>query len=69
MTVLLPSIVLGPVLTNRRFASGEFMKKIMNGQVKVFQTSLAIVDVRDVAMAHVRAMLNEKTNGQRILVS
>jgi dihydroflavonol-4-reductase len=30
---------------------------------------LALVDVRDVARAHVLAMTNEKTNGQRLLIT
>lgn len=30
---------------------------------------LALVDVRDVAKAHISAMTNEKSNGERILIT
>lgn len=42
----------------------------MDGSMPAYPAmKLGIVDVRDVALAHILAMKEEKSNGQRILIS
>lgn len=69
LAVINPSLVLGPPLSKR--VDGEsvnFMRDILSGKFQsgVPRTLLAAVDVRDVAMAHVRAMLDPKAKGRYI---
>jgi nucleoside-diphosphate-sugar epimerase len=63
LAVINPSLVLGPPLSKRVDSeSVNFMRDILSGKFQsgVPRTLLAAVDVRDVAMAHVRAMLDPK---------
>mmetsp|Transcript_9471 Transcript_9471/g.16282 ORF Transcript_9471/g.16282 Transcript_9471/m.16282 type:complete len:501 (+) Transcript_9471:114-1616(+) len=69
LAVINPSLVLGPPLSKR--VDGEsvnFMRDILSGKFQsgVPRTLMAAVDVRDVAMAHVRAMLDPKAKGRYI---
>lgn len=58
LIVLNPSICLGPTLTGRDFASGLSIKKIMSGKIPgTGKFMLALVDVRDAAESHLRAIL------------
>lgn len=58
LIVLNPSICLGPTLTGRDFASGLSIKKVMSGSVPgTGKFMLPIVDVRDVALSHLMAIL------------
>ena len=42
---------------------------MMNGMPMVPQMQLSLCDVRDAARAHVLAMTNEQSNGQRIIIT
>ncbi|KAA0155352.1 hypothetical protein FNF29_01727 [Cafeteria roenbergensis] len=64
-----PSLVQGPMLSSASCASLDLVKQIilgeMPGLVDVFMNT---VDVRDVAEAHVRAMINAEAPGKRFIL-
>jgi len=67
MTTLHPSFIFGP-LVNNRSNSSSFVGHIMNGiWPGVFETVISVVDVRDTADMHLKAMFDEKSNGQRYI--
>lgn len=69
LTVICPSIFLGPVLVNRPSPSIDFFKKFFENS-KLAKLSFGYCDVRDVASAHILAMENkEVSKGHRIIVS
>lgn len=54
MTVMLPGFIQGPSFHANGFSSGDFVLKIMKDEMPgIPKISLGIVDVRDVALAHV----------------
>tara|TARA_B100001109_G_scaffold231052_1_gene207974 strand:- start:286 stop:1059 length:774 start_codon:yes stop_codon:yes gene_type:complete len=67
-----PSFVLGPALnTKADFESKKFALQLGNGDLKsgAPDITLGMVDVRDVADAHVKACFNESIKGRFILSS
>jgi len=68
LTVINPMAIFGPAL-NADVSSGfGLLKQVMNGSMKAIPNiSLGIVDVRDVADLHIRAMVNPIAKGQRYL--
>jgi len=63
-----PVIVLGPVLGPDSSPSIELVKAMLDGRlIGLPQLTTGIVDVRDVADLHVRAMTNPAANGERFL--
>ncbi|VDM50650.1 unnamed protein product, partial [Toxocara canis] len=71
LTVINPTFVVGPVLSDQSHGSATIMARMMDvrscpASPKV---SLGMVDVRDVARAHIRAMVTSESDGQRILVT
>lgn len=72
MAVINPGFVIGPSLTKRKESTSiNFMISFLNGTYKTGAPELyfGVVDVRDVAMAHVNAALKEEAEGRFILVS
>lgn len=69
LTVINPGFLLGPCLQNHyEFSSGLFFKKFMDGRVNsLLKMHVPIVDVRDCALAHVKALWNPKTIGHRYI--
>ena len=75
--MICPGFVIGPMLSSR--ADGEsvqFMKKMLDGTLseKAAKGELkgnprTLTDVRDLALAHVRAMEKEAAIGKRFLVA
>lgn len=62
--------VLGPALDAHISGSFHLLKNLLNGSMKaVPDISLNIVDVRDVADLHIRAMLIPEAGGQRFIAS
>lgn len=52
-----PGLILGPVLIKAPFESGEIIYKMMMGKFPgVANIMLPVVDVRDVALSHLRAV-------------
>lgn len=64
-----PGYVLGPSLLGVDNTSNEIVGKLLRREVPgVPRLSFPLVDVRDVAHAHVLAMTNEKAAGERFLL-
>ena len=70
MVAINPSFVIGPALNPvKDFESKKFMLQIGNGDMKygVPDIMTGMVDVRDVANAHIRAGFDEKASGRYII--
>ena len=68
LTTILPGMVLGPVMTGTISGSVELISRMLTGRVPALpRVGFSIVDVRDVAELHVRAMLAPEAAGQRFL--
>lgn len=64
-----PSAVLGPVMSGDFSASVEILTQLLTGKLPAApRVGFVIVDVRDVAAAHVAAMTAPEAAGQRFLV-
>ncbi len=72
LVVINPGFVMGPSLSKRKDSTSiHFMLTLINGQYKTGFPELyfGVVDVRDVAKAHIEAFLKEKASGRHILVN
>lgn len=68
LAVINPVGIFGPSLGKSLSSGHELLKKIIDGSMKaVPNMTLTIVDVRDLADLHIRAMTSEAANGQRFL--
>ncbi len=68
LVVINPGLVLGPLLSSDWGTSGEMVKRILSHQVPAIPNiSFATVDVRDVARAHLSAMVSPEAAGQRFI--
>jgi nucleoside-diphosphate-sugar epimerase len=69
-TTINPVAILGPSLSDHISGSFGLIEHLLNGSMKAIPNiPLNIVDVRDVADLHIRAMTNPKANGQRFIAS
>jgi len=70
LTILNPSYVQGPLLTRKGCTSLALVKRLMlNDMPGIPEIGINMVDVRDVALAHVRAMRVPAAANQRYLIS
>jgi len=71
MTVINPGLIVGPSLIGTDFSSGELVRQLLMNQIPGLPDFMGqIVDVRDVATAHINAIERPQSNGKRfILVS
>jgi nucleoside-diphosphate-sugar epimerase len=70
LSVINPVVVFGPVLGPDYSASILLVKRIMDGAMPGLpQLYFGIVDVRDVADLHIRAMTNPAAKGERFLAA
>ena len=70
LTVINPVLVMGPSLSKDVGTSNSLVKNMINGSVPgTPKIHIGIVDVRDVASAHILAMESSCANGERIIVS
>jgi nucleoside-diphosphate-sugar epimerase len=68
LSVINPMGIFGPSLSPVLSSGFELLKKVMDGSMKALPNiTLGIVDVRDVADLHLRAMANPTAKGQRFL--
>jgi dihydroflavonol-4-reductase len=68
LTTINPGAVLGPVLGSDYSASIQIVEKLMNGDFPGCpKLGFPLVDVRDIADLHVRAMTSDKAAGERFL--
>lgn len=68
LSVINPVGIFGPSLGKSLSSGFELLKKVLDGSMKAIPNiTLSIVDVRDVADLHLRAMVNPAAKGQRFL--
>jgi nucleoside-diphosphate-sugar epimerase len=68
LAVINPMAILGPSLGPDLSSGFELLKKILDGSMKAMpKIDLGIVDVRDLADLHLRAMTHPRANGERFL--
>ncbi|UYV78182.1 hypothetical protein LAZ67_16000386, partial [Cordylochernes scorpioides] len=71
LVVINPGLVLGP--THRAFAVGTsliLVKRLLDGTMPLYpRVNICICDVRDVALAHVRALTNPAAVGNRHIIA
>lgn len=70
LVTILPSLVLGPVLTPENLGSVQVVSRLMAGKVPgIPRIGFTLVDVRDVADAHIRAMTLPEAAGERFIIA
>ena len=70
LTTINPGFVIGPTLVGGGFASGEAIRKFMTGEFPALPyVHMPVVDVRDVAKAHVRAIMLDEAQGKRFILN
>jgi hypothetical protein len=63
-------MVVGPTLTSERVSTPEGIAKIMNRDIPGLPAMcMPMVDVRDVAAAHVKALFTDGLHGKRIIIN
>jgi len=68
LTVVNPSAIIGPLLGRRRSYSLDAVERVLDGALPALpRLGFALVDVRDVAELHIRAMTAPAAAGQRLL--
>ncbi len=68
LVTVCPGAVLGPVLGHDFSGSIEIVKKMLDGSMRgLARLGYPLVDVRDIADLHVRAMLSPQAAGQRYI--
>jgi dihydroflavonol-4-reductase len=67
LSVINPAGILGPVLSPDFSSSIELVKRLMNGMPGCPQLYFGVVDVRDVANLHLRAMTDPAAKGERFI--
>jgi len=67
LSVVNPAGIFGPVLGADFSSSIELVKRLMNGGPGCPQLYFGVVDVRDVADLHLRAMKNPAAKGERFI--
>ncbi|MEV0552401.1 NAD-dependent epimerase/dehydratase family protein [Streptomyces sp. NPDC050597] len=70
LTTILPGAVFGPILTTRNLGSVRIIQRMVAGKMPgTPRIGLEIVDVRDLADIHIRAMTSPEAAGQRFLAT
>ncbi|MEL7251477.1 MAG: aldehyde reductase [Bacteroidota bacterium] len=70
LTTICPRFILGPSLGNRFTTSLTVLQQLFDGSMRATpKVSYGIIDVRDVADLHLRAMTHPEAKGQRFLAS
>ncbi len=68
LTVVNPTGIFGPVLGDRPSASAGLVRAMLNGDMPVVPVMhFGVVDVRDAADLHLRAMLHPRAAGERFI--
>lgn len=70
LTTMLPVAVIGPVMGSQITGSNHIVQSMLTGAMPAFpDINIPVVDVRDVAAAHILAMTNPDAAGERFLLS
>jgi nucleoside-diphosphate-sugar epimerase len=68
LTTVLPGAVFGPILSTANLGSVRIIQRLLQGRMPgVPRIGLEVVDVRDIADLHIRAMTAPEAAGQRFL--
>jgi len=67
LAVINPAGIFGPVLGPDASSSTEMVRRLLKGMPGCPRINFAIVDVRDVADLHIRAMTNPAAKGERFI--
>lgn len=68
LSVINPTLVLGPVLDRHYGTSARILESLLNGSLPaVPELSFGVVDVRDIAEMHLKALQNPESIGKRHL--
>ena len=67
LAVVNPGAILGPVLSDDRSYSLELVERLLKGMPGAPRIGFSIVDVRDVADLHIRAMTVPEAGGERFI--
>jgi len=68
LVVVNPTFILGPTITTELRSSMQLIKAMLDGTMSVApRARMGVVDVRDVADLHIRAMAEPKAAGKRFL--
>jgi len=67
LSVVNPGAILGPVLSDDRSYSLELIERLLKGMPGAPRIGFSIVDVRDVADLHIRAMTTPEAGGERFI--
>ena len=70
VVTLCPSLVMGPTLISGDFASGQVIKEALAGvQLPLLKAHRSYVDVRDVALAHLKAVQLPAAANKRFILA
>ena len=70
LTTILPGAVFGPILDTDSVGSVQVIGRLLNGKMRgTPRIGLEVVDVRDIADIHIRAMIEPQAAGQRFLAT
>ena len=70
LTTILPGAVFGPVLTKENLGSVQIIQRLLEGRpAGIPRLGFSVVDVRDLADLHVRAMISPEAAGQRFIAA
>jgi nucleoside-diphosphate-sugar epimerase len=70
LTTILPSAVFGPVLSAENLGSVQIIKRLLEGRPPgIPRLGFSVVDVRDLADLHIRAMISPEAAGQRFIAA
>lgn len=69
LTVINPTVVIGPILTARHYHTGSalYLRLILGGSKAIPKLAVTAVDVRDVARAHLLGLVDPTAKGERYL--
>ena len=67
LAVINPGAILGPVLSDDRSYSLELVERLLKGMPGAPRIGFSIVDVRDVADLHIKAMTAPEAGGERFI--
>jgi dihydroflavonol-4-reductase len=69
LTTILPGAVFGPILSPDGLGSVQIVARLLNGMPGTPKIGFEIVDVRDLADIHIRAMTAPSAAGERLLAT
>lgn len=70
LTTVLPGAVFGPVLSEETIGSDKIIRDLLQGRPRAMpQLGFWVVDVRDLAELHIKAMITPEAGGERFIAA